>query len=230
MPCSPPRAHLVVRPCPKSRLRDGGEWGRKDRLKAGSGLCELGSSSRWPPWRRCFCVWQDGGDALLLALKCIGAVELEAGVLMESIIVRAAASRRHLHHRLGSRSWWTSWARSSPCLGQQCRTAPGVLVWSMGFCADVPASAVNGGSWALGASHACMCSWPAVLPGCVLCSCSRCACLCTHLWGGKRSFAREEQICVCPVQTLHRGLSGHQKRHCSGAFRSHDMIYGLSEA
>ena len=96
--------------------------------------------------------------------------------------------------------------------------------------ADVPASALNGGSWALGASHACMCSWPAVLPGCVLCSCSRCACLCAHLWGGKRSFAREEQICVCPVQTLHRGLSGHQKRHCSGAFRSHDMIYGLSEA
>ena len=96
--------------------------------------------------------------------------------------------------------------------------------------ADVPASALDGGSWALGASHACMCSWPAVLPGCVLCSCSRCACLCTHLWGGKRSFAREEPICVCPMQTLHRGLSGHQKRHCSGAFRSHDIIYGLSEA
>ena len=77
------RGHLVVLPCPKSRLSDGGEWGRKDRLKAGSGLCELGSSSRWPPWRRCFCVWQDGGDALLLALKFIGAVE--AGALMESI-------------------------------------------------------------------------------------------------------------------------------------------------
>jgi hypothetical protein len=108
--------HLVVRPCPKSRLRDGGEWGRKGRLKAGSGLCELGSSSRWPPWRRCFCVWQDGGDALLLALKFIGAVE--AGALMESIIVRAAASRRHLLQRLRSRSWWTSRARSSPGLGQ----------------------------------------------------------------------------------------------------------------
>jgi hypothetical protein len=35
---------------------------------------------------------------------------------------------------------------------------------------------------------------------------------------------------VCHMQTLHRWLSGHQKRHCSGAFRSHDMIYGLSEA
>ena len=35
---------------------------------------------------------------------------------------------------------------------------------------------------------------------------------------------------MCPMQTLHRGLSGHQKRHCSGAFRSHDIIYGLSEA
>jgi hypothetical protein len=35
---------------------------------------------------------------------------------------------------------------------------------------------------------------------------------------------------VCPMQTLHRGLSGHQKQHCSGAFWSHDMIYGLSEA
>ena len=58
-------------------------------MKAGSGLCELGSLSRWPPWRRCFCVWQDGGDALLLALKFIGAVE--AGALMESIMVRAAA-------------------------------------------------------------------------------------------------------------------------------------------
>ena len=32
--------------------------------------------------------------------------------------------------------------------------------------ADVLASALDGGSWALGASHACMCSWPAVLPGC----------------------------------------------------------------
>ena len=37
---------------PKTRLRDGGEWGRKGRLKAGSGLCELGSSSRWPLFRR----------------------------------------------------------------------------------------------------------------------------------------------------------------------------------
>jgi hypothetical protein len=64
---------------------------------------------------------------------------------------------------------------------------------------DVPASALDGGSWALGASHACMCSWTAVLPGCVLCSCLRCACLCTHLWSGKRSFAREELICVCPT-------------------------------
>ena len=35
---------------------------------------------------------------------------------------------------------------------------------------------------------------------------------------------------MCPMQTLHRGLSGHQKRHCSGAFWSHDIIYGLSEA
>ena len=35
---------------------------------------------------------------------------------------------------------------------------------------------------------------------------------------------------MCHMQTLHRGLSGHQKRHCSGAFRFHDMIYGLSEA
>ena len=35
---------------------------------------------------------------------------------------------------------------------------------------------------------------------------------------------------MCLMQTLHRGLYGHQKRHCSGAFRSHDMIYGLSEA
>jgi hypothetical protein len=39
------------------------------------GLCELGSSSRWPPWRRCFCVQQDGGDALLIALKFNGAVD-----------------------------------------------------------------------------------------------------------------------------------------------------------
>jgi hypothetical protein len=93
-------------------------------------------------------------------------------------------------------------------------------------CADVPASALDGGSWALGASHASMCSWPAVLPGCVLCSCLRCSCLCAHLWGGKRSFAREEPICVCPMQTLHRGLSGHKKRHCSDAFWSHDIIYG----
>ena len=50
-----------------------------------SGLCELGSSflvslAADPPWRRCFwfCVWQDGGDALLLALKFIGAVEAGA--------------------------------------------------------------------------------------------------------------------------------------------------------
>ena len=35
---------------------------------------------------------------------------------------------------------------------------------------------------------------------------------------------------MCPMQTLHRGLSRHQKRHCSGAFRSHAMTYGLSGA
>ena len=30
---------------------------------------------RWPPWRRCFGVRQDGRDALLIALVLIGAVE-----------------------------------------------------------------------------------------------------------------------------------------------------------
>ena len=80
--------HLVVRPwpCPNSRLRDGGEWGRKGCLKAGSGLCELGSSSRWPPWRRCFGVRGDGCDALLVALKFMGAVE--AGALMDRAVKR----------------------------------------------------------------------------------------------------------------------------------------------
>jgi hypothetical protein len=72
------------------------------RLRARSDLCELMCSSRWPPWRRCFGVQQDGRDALLIALKFIGAIE--AGALMESIMVRAAASRRHLLQRLGSRS------------------------------------------------------------------------------------------------------------------------------
>ena len=149
--------------------------------------------------------------------------------------VRAAASRRHLHHRLGSRSWLVNVLGKIIALahGQQCRTAPGVFVCLMVSCADVPASAFGGGSWALSWSLSCVhtCSWPAVLPGCVMCSCSRCACLCAHLWGGKRSFAREEPICVCHMQTLHRVLSGHtKKRHCSGAFRSHDMISGLSEA
>ena len=82
--------HLVVRPlCPKSRLRDGGKWGRKGRLKAGSGLCELGSPSHWPPWRRCFCVRQDDRDALPIAPKLIGAVE--AGAFMESIMVNHGA-------------------------------------------------------------------------------------------------------------------------------------------
>ena len=85
-----PGTHLVILSVRRSRLRDGGEWGRKGRLKAGSGLCELGSSSRWPPWRRCFGVQQDGGDALLIALVFIGAIE--AGVLMESIMVRAAGA------------------------------------------------------------------------------------------------------------------------------------------
>jgi hypothetical protein len=65
-------------------------------LKAGSGLCELGSLSRWPPWRRCFCVWQDGGDALLLALKFIGAVE--AGALMESISPSSCVLQRAADH------------------------------------------------------------------------------------------------------------------------------------
>jgi hypothetical protein len=50
----------------------------------------------------CFGVRQDGCDALLIALVFFGAVE--AGALMESIMVRAAASRRHLLQRLGSRS------------------------------------------------------------------------------------------------------------------------------
>ena len=96
--------------CPKSRRkRRRRMWQERPLRTAGSGLCELGSSSRWPPWRRCFCVRQDGGDALLIALKFIGAVE--AGALMESIMVRAAASRRHLLQRLGSRSWWTFWAK-----------------------------------------------------------------------------------------------------------------------
>ena len=78
-----------------------------------------------------------------------------------------------------------------------------------------------------------VCSWPAVLPGCVLCSCLRCACLCAHLWGGKRSFAREEPMCVCPMQTLHRrGCLGTK----SGTVRAHFgrmtsiIIYGLSGA
>ena len=64
-------------------------------------------------------------------------------------------------------------------------------------------------------------------------SCSRCACLCAHLWGGKRSFAREEQIwyvCV-PCKRCTAGCLGTKRKwHCSGAFRSHDIIYGLSEA
>ena len=50
--------------------------------------------------------------------------------------------------------------------------------------------------------------------------------------GGKRSFAREEPICVCPMKTLRgAGCLGTktQKRHYSGAFRSHDIIHGLSE-
>ena len=42
------------------------------RLRARSDLCELMCSSRWPPWRRCFGVQQDGRDALLIALKFIG--------------------------------------------------------------------------------------------------------------------------------------------------------------
>ena len=33
--------HLVVCPCPKSRIKDGGKWVGNGRLKAGSGLCEL---------------------------------------------------------------------------------------------------------------------------------------------------------------------------------------------
>ena len=53
----------------------------------------------------------------------------------------------------------------------------------------------------------------------VLCSCSRGACLCAHLWGGKRSFAREEPI-YRAVWASKAALT-----HCSGAFRSHDMIH-----
>jgi hypothetical protein len=71
---------------------------RHGRWKAGSDLCELTCSSGWPPWHRCFGVRQDGGDALLIALVSIGAVE--AGALMESIMVRAAASRQHLLQRI----------------------------------------------------------------------------------------------------------------------------------
>jgi hypothetical protein len=56
--------------------------GQECRLKAGSGLCELACSSRWPPWRRCFCIRQDDGDVLLIALVFVGAVE--AGALMWS--------------------------------------------------------------------------------------------------------------------------------------------------
>ena len=109
-------SHLVVQACPRSRdqtkrrRRTGQERpfeGRTRPLRAGIPV------SLWPPWRRCFCVRQDDRDALLIAPKFIGVVEA-GGALMESIMVRAAASRRHLLQRLGSRSWWTLRARSSP--------------------------------------------------------------------------------------------------------------------
>ena len=96
--------------------------------------------------------------------------------------------------------------------------------------ADVLVASLGVDSRLLRASLRGTCSWPAVHPGCVPCFCSRCKCLCAHLWGGKRSFAREGPRRVCHVRTLHRVLSGHRKRHCSGTFRSHDMSSGLSEA
>jgi hypothetical protein len=65
------------------RRRMGQEWPFEGRIR---GHCELTCSSRWPPWRRCFYVRQDGDDALvLIALVFIGAVE--AAALMESIMV-----------------------------------------------------------------------------------------------------------------------------------------------
>jgi hypothetical protein len=36
-------------------------------------------------------------------------------------------------------------------------------------------------------------------------------------------------MCVSHANAAPRAVC-HQKRHCSGAFRSHDMNYGLSEA
>jgi hypothetical protein len=119
---------------------------------------------------------------------------------MESIMVRAAASRRHLLQRLGSRSWWTFWARSSPDLGQKCasgRTAPDVLVYLVVSCADMPASALDGGSWARSLSCVHVFVACCVLPGCVLCSCSRCACLSAHTCGAGSDSSRVTSRYVC---------------------------------
>jgi hypothetical protein len=118
-------------------------------LKAGSGLCELACSSRWPSWRRCFCIRQDDGDALLIALVFIGAVEAEA--FMESIMVRAAAAADIFSNDSdrGLGGLYGQGHRPVSVSSAELHRAPRVLVCRMASCADVSASAPNGGSWAL---------------------------------------------------------------------------------
>jgi hypothetical protein len=121
-------------------------------LKAGSGLCELTCSSHWPPWRRCFGVRQDDGDALLIALVFIGAVE--AGALMDSIMARGACcsepptsffsngSDRGLGGLYGQDH------RPISVSSAELHLTCSFVAW-FPVLTDVPASALDGGSWAL---------------------------------------------------------------------------------
>jgi hypothetical protein len=101
--------------------------------------------------------------------------------------------------------------------------------------ADVPASALDGGSWAdrgllVGAcTRACVRGLPCFLVVC--CSPARAAHASAHICGVGSGRSRVRSRCVCvPCKRCTTGCLGTKKRHCSGAFRSHDIIYGLSEA
>ena len=143
-----------------------------------------------PPWRAAVSAsdkMSDDRDALLIALVSIGAVE--AGALMESIMLHGACCSEPPTYSPTTRIAVlvdVFWARSSGPVSVRSAELDltcSFISWFPVLICPPRLSTVDRG---LEASPACMCSWPAVLPGCVLCSCSHCACLCAHLWGGKR--------------------------------------------
>ena len=165
---------------------------------------------------------------LLVVLKFIG--DVEAGALMESIDGACCSEPTTSPPTTRMAVWPVALGEFLPWNDRQCRRASGMLDDGETTGADVLERSLGVGSRLLGASVRGTCSWP-VLPVDESCAPDRAAYASAHIcWAGSdRSRARTRDVCVMCERCTACCL-GHQKRHCSGAFRSHDMISGLSEA